>query len=254
MTGAAVLAARAALAAGAGRVYLGLLAAHDALPFDAAQPELMGRARARSCSHADVLAQSTVVCGCGGGDAMRAALPPSATMHAAAGARRRRAERDRRRRRACSAALRARAARGLRHRADAASARSGAAAAARPRPTCRPTACARPAPLADGFALHRAAQGFGQRGRARRAHAAHQPDRQRARWPRAGSGDVLAGWIGGWWAQRRRRRGPPRDRGRGLAARRGRRARRRSRGPLRASRPDRARCNARATRCATRAA
>jgi hydroxyethylthiazole kinase-like uncharacterized protein yjeF len=74
MVGAAWLAARATLAAGAGRVYCSLLD-EGAAPFDPARPELMARAAWWRSAPA-VLAQTTVVCGCGGGDAVRAALPP----------------------------------------------------------------------------------------------------------------------------------------------------------------------------------
>ncbi len=73
MTGAAVLAARGAHAAGAGRVYVDLLCA-GAPDFDAARPELMFR-RAWWQGEPAVIAAATVVCGCGGGDAVRAALP-----------------------------------------------------------------------------------------------------------------------------------------------------------------------------------
>lgn len=74
MLGAARLAARAALAAGAGRVYLGLL--DPAAPAgDAAWPELMARALPALAEPA-WLAHQTVVCGCGGGDAVAAVLPP----------------------------------------------------------------------------------------------------------------------------------------------------------------------------------
>jgi len=69
MTGAALLAASAALHAGAGRVLVDLL--DPAGPaWDTAQPELMFRP-------ADTLALqgATVVCGCGGGDAVAQALP-----------------------------------------------------------------------------------------------------------------------------------------------------------------------------------
>ncbi|MBW8828654.1 MAG: NAD(P)H-hydrate dehydratase [Burkholderiales bacterium] len=73
MSGAALLAARAALAAGAGRVYASLLdeqaPAHDVL-----RPELMFRAHWWQ-SHHDVIAATTAVCGCGGGDAVREPLP-----------------------------------------------------------------------------------------------------------------------------------------------------------------------------------
>ena len=70
MTGAAQLAAHAALAAGAGRVYLSPLG--DDLV--AQRPELMLRPRWWASSPA-VLQATTVVCGCGGGDRVREALP-----------------------------------------------------------------------------------------------------------------------------------------------------------------------------------
>ena len=69
MTGAALLAASAALHGGAGRVFVGMLG-DDTLSVDIAQPELMMRA----WESLD-LAAMTVACGCGGGDAVRAALP-----------------------------------------------------------------------------------------------------------------------------------------------------------------------------------
>lgn len=69
MAGAALLAARAALHAGAGRVYVALLG-NPGLTVDLQQPELMFRA-----PEALDLAQQVVVCGCGGGDAVRAVLP-----------------------------------------------------------------------------------------------------------------------------------------------------------------------------------
>ena len=69
MVGAALLAARAALHAGAGRVFTALL--DDlALALDPCQPELMMR-RWESLD----IAQMAVACGCGGGDAVRAVLP-----------------------------------------------------------------------------------------------------------------------------------------------------------------------------------
>ncbi len=73
MGGAALLAARAALTAGAGRVYLARLGG-NALAEDAGRPELMPREPA-SLLQPDTLAQATVVCGCGGGEAVRAVLP-----------------------------------------------------------------------------------------------------------------------------------------------------------------------------------
>jgi hydroxyethylthiazole kinase-like uncharacterized protein yjeF len=73
MAGAAWLAASAGLAAGAGRVYLSLLD-HAAPTFDGQRPELMLR-RAWWQEPPALLAASTVVCGCGGGAAVAAALP-----------------------------------------------------------------------------------------------------------------------------------------------------------------------------------
>jgi hydroxyethylthiazole kinase-like uncharacterized protein yjeF len=69
MAGAALLAASAALHAGAGRVFAGLLDPATAA-IDASQPELM----LRPWQSLD-LARMHVACGCGGGDAVRAALP-----------------------------------------------------------------------------------------------------------------------------------------------------------------------------------
>jgi ADP-dependent NAD(P)H-hydrate dehydratase / NAD(P)H-hydrate epimerase len=69
MLGAALLAARAALHAGAGRVFVGLLGG-GSMAVDPQQPELMFRSLA-----ALDMRTSTVVCGCGGGDVVRAALP-----------------------------------------------------------------------------------------------------------------------------------------------------------------------------------
>jgi ADP-dependent NAD(P)H-hydrate dehydratase / NAD(P)H-hydrate epimerase len=69
MTGAALLAASAALHAGAGRVFVGLLDG-GTLSADTSQPELMFRP-------VDALdfKSMAVVCGCGGGDAIRSQLP-----------------------------------------------------------------------------------------------------------------------------------------------------------------------------------
>jgi len=80
MSGAALLAARAAHAAGAGRVYVELLDRTRAAPrVDLLHPELMFREDwVRDSGGA--LARSTVVCGCGGGDAVRAPLPRVLSM------------------------------------------------------------------------------------------------------------------------------------------------------------------------------
>jgi ADP-dependent NAD(P)H-hydrate dehydratase / NAD(P)H-hydrate epimerase len=75
MTGAALLAARAAHASGAGRVFVEWVGLEAGAPaFDPLRPELMFRA-AWSRGPAETIANATVVCGCGGGDAVRAALP-----------------------------------------------------------------------------------------------------------------------------------------------------------------------------------
>ncbi|MBS7807751.1 NAD(P)H-hydrate dehydratase [Variovorax sp. PCZ-1] len=68
MQGAALLAARAALHAGAGRVFVGLLG--GGMVVDPMQPELMFR----DVASLD-LAGKTVVCGCGGGEEVRRVLP-----------------------------------------------------------------------------------------------------------------------------------------------------------------------------------
>jgi ADP-dependent NAD(P)H-hydrate dehydratase / NAD(P)H-hydrate epimerase len=75
MVGAAWLASRAALAAGAGRVFCSLLTPqNDALLGDLQQPEIMLRHQ-WWLGPEDLLLRTTVVCGCGGGDAVAAALP-----------------------------------------------------------------------------------------------------------------------------------------------------------------------------------
>jgi hydroxyethylthiazole kinase-like uncharacterized protein yjeF len=72
MSGAAWLAARAALRAGAGRVYVDPLDGHA--PGVPSWPELMCRPGAAAHDDA-MLRHATVVCGCGGGDAVAAVLP-----------------------------------------------------------------------------------------------------------------------------------------------------------------------------------
>jgi hydroxyethylthiazole kinase-like uncharacterized protein yjeF len=75
MTGAAILAASAAHAAGAGRVFVDLLGAGAAPPgLDPLRPELMFR-NAWWQGPVEALRAGTVVCGCGGGEAVREALP-----------------------------------------------------------------------------------------------------------------------------------------------------------------------------------
>lgn len=73
MAGAALLAARAALTAGAGRVYVARLGG-DALAADDARPEIMPR-RPAEVLQAAMMSSANVVCGCGGGTAVAALLP-----------------------------------------------------------------------------------------------------------------------------------------------------------------------------------
>ena len=76
MTGAAILAARAALHAGAGRVYVGLLGDEgDAIRWDPLCPELMFRRPGLLTQAHDLMAEATVVCGCGGGTVVAEVLP-----------------------------------------------------------------------------------------------------------------------------------------------------------------------------------
>ncbi len=74
MTGAAWLAARAGLGAGAGRVFVDLLGDGAEPAFDPHRPELMQRPGWWR-GPPQAIARSTVVCGCGGGTAVRAVLP-----------------------------------------------------------------------------------------------------------------------------------------------------------------------------------
>lgn len=73
MVGAARLAAHAALGAGAGRTWVSLLDV-DASTGDATRPEWLWAKTAWLPGHAD-LEHASVVCGCGGGTAVRDALP-----------------------------------------------------------------------------------------------------------------------------------------------------------------------------------
>ena len=74
MVGAAWLAASAALTAGAGRVYCSLV--HEGLTLaPSARPELMMRSQ-WWLQPVAILSDCTVVCGCGGGDAVRHTLSP----------------------------------------------------------------------------------------------------------------------------------------------------------------------------------
>ena len=76
MTGAAILAARAALHAGSGRVYVGLLdGSEPSAHWDPLCPELMFRRVDALLQDHRLLQGASVVCGCGGGSAVAALLP-----------------------------------------------------------------------------------------------------------------------------------------------------------------------------------
>ncbi|MBC7726682.1 MAG: NAD(P)H-hydrate dehydratase [Microbacteriaceae bacterium] len=197
LRGAALLAARAALAAGAGRAYACLLDAAQAAEVDGARPELMGWPQARL---ADAVAwrEKTLVVGCGGGDAVAALLPT-----VLAEAKRLVLDADGLNAVAADAALRtrlvARAARGLAtvltphpleaarllecSSADIQSDRLSAAQA-----------------LADQFGSTVILKGSGSVIASPGSTTAINPSGSAAL-ATAGTGDVLAGWLGGLWAQ-----------------------------------------------------
>jgi len=76
MTGAAVLAARSALHAGSGRVYVGLLdGTEPSAHWDPLCPDLMFRLVDTLLKDDRLLQGASVVCGCGGGNAVAARLP-----------------------------------------------------------------------------------------------------------------------------------------------------------------------------------
>jgi len=196
MVGAAVLAARAALAAGAGRVYLGLLAAVETAWFEPTNPELMSRTMAHLLVPA-ALDNATVVCGCGGGAAVREALPT--VLHHA---RRLVLDADGLNTVADDAglatALRARAARCLAtvltpHPLEAARL---ASTGSRDVQSNRVHAAQR---LAEAMQCTVLLKGSGSIV-ATPGHTASINPTGDARLGTAGSGDVLAGWIGGLWA------------------------------------------------------
>ena len=198
MGGAALLAGRAALAAGAGRVFVEMLDA-QALALDQARPELM--LRPGWSRHVDpaTLAHSTVVCGCGGGDSVRTALP--ALLSNAA---RLVLDADALNAIAADESLR----RQLRTRASRAQA---TVITPHPLEAARLLACSNPAIQADRLAAARrladelacvvVLKGSGSivaaPGRVPCINASGD-----ASLATAGTGDVLAGWLGGHWAQR----------------------------------------------------
>jgi hydroxyethylthiazole kinase-like uncharacterized protein yjeF len=196
MTGAAMLAGRAALAAGAGRVYLGLLAAIEPAWFEPAQPELMSRSMAQLLVPA-VLGEATVVCGCGGGNAIREVLPPvlhharrlvldADALNTVAGEA------------ALAQALRARAARGLTsvltpHPLEAArllGARSHDVQGDRLRAAQQLTDALQCTVILKGSGSIVATPG----------HTTSINPTGDARLGTAGTGDVLGGWVGGLWS------------------------------------------------------
>lgn len=199
MAGAALLAGRAAHAAGAGRVFVQLLddaaAGHDPV-----RPELMLRPEWTQRQEPAALAAATVVAGCGGGDAVRGALP-RLLAHAA------RLVLD-------ADALNAIAADEPLQTLLRARARRAAATVLTP----HPLEAARLLGLSSGAAVQAdrlaAARALAERlqcivllkgsgsvlaapGRAPSLNASGN-----AALASAGTGDVLAGWIGGLWAQR----------------------------------------------------
>ena len=195
MAGAAWLAARAALTAGAGRVYLARLDGNTDL--DPARPELMVRSVAAALQ-ADFLARCTVVCGCGGGAAVRAVLP-AVLAHSA----RLVLDADALNAVAVDAALQA----ALRNRAA-----SALPSVLTPHPleAARLLASNLAAVQADRLGQAQALadrllsvvvlKGSGSVIAAPGRTPAINPTGN-ARLGTAGSGDVLAGWLGGLWAQ-----------------------------------------------------
>lgn len=198
MSGAALLAARAAHAAGAGRVHVVLLDHSPSIArLDPIRPELMFRddwVRSR----AEVLARTTVVCGCGGGDAVRAPLPRLISL-----AHRLVLDADALNAIAAdttlAALLRARAARGR-----------GTVLTPHPLEAARLLACTTTEvqadrlratqELADRFNCVIVLKGSGSVIAAPRS-AARINSTGHAALASAGTGDVLAGWLGGRWAQ-----------------------------------------------------
>ena len=205
MVGAALLAGRAALAAGAGRVYVSAL--DPAAPgHDPLWPELMlrpGLWRDAAAMPSD----STVVCGCGGGDAMREALPVLLARAA-------RLVID-------ADALNAIAADSMLQSLLAARAARGQASVLTPHPleAARLLGAANSAAiqsdrlghaerLAARFACVVLLKGSGSVIAAPQQFSTINPSGN-ARLASAGTGDVLAGWLGGLWAAAQAQAEPP---------------------------------------------
>lgn len=196
MTGAALLASRAALAAGAGRTYVSLLDPHR-MTHDPLRPELMFRDDWWKSAEATLL-QATVVCGCGGGEAVREVLP---RLLSAAG--RLVLDADALNAIAVDAKLqtllRARAARG---RATVMTPHPLEAARLTAFDTAKVQADRLGAAqsLADDFGATVLLKGSGTVVAAPEAVPRINPTGSAAL-ATAGTGDVLAGWLGGLWAQ-----------------------------------------------------
>ena len=199
MGGAALLAARAAHAAGAGRVYVDLLDRTPGAPrVDLLRPELMFRDDWVRAS-GEALARTTVVCGCGGADAVRAPLPRLLSV-----ARRLVLDADALNALATDASLatllRARAARG-----------HASVLTPHPLEAARLLACTTDqvqadrlraaAELANRFACVVVLKGSGSVLAAPNA-VPRINSTGNAALATAGTGDVLAGWLAGRWAQR----------------------------------------------------
>lgn len=196
MAGAAALAARAALTAGAGRVYLSSLDP-AAATLDATRPELMCRRLAIALEPA-MLGLGTTVCGCGGGSAVRDVLPP--VLHHAC-----RLVLDADALNAVAAdsglsrALKARAARGLHtvltpHPLEAARLLNCTAEQVQADRLCSAQQ------LAARYEATIVLKGSGSVIASVDGRVSINPTGN-ARLGTAGSGDVLAGWTGGLWAQ-----------------------------------------------------
>ena len=205
MGGAALLAGRAALVGGAGRVYVSALDP-DAPQLDMLWPELMLRPNLWRESGA-ALASATVVCGCGGGDAVREALPLLMT-------------------RAARLVLDADALNAI--ATDTALQTLLTARAGRGQTTVltpHPLEAARLAGVAGAAEVQSDRLGHAQRlaertgcivllkGSGSVIAAPQQPSRinasGNARLASAGTGDVLAGWLGGLWAAAQAQVPPP---------------------------------------------
>lgn len=195
MAGAALLAARAALAAGAGRVYLARL--DGVVEPDPQRPELMTRPLDQALS-TTLLQQATVVCGCGGGQAVHGVLPT--LLHHAA-----QLVLDADALNAVAAdpglrtTLRARAARGrptvlTPHPLEAARLLGCSTA------DVQADRLAQAQTLADGLQAVVVLKGSGSVVAAPGQTPAINPSGN-ARLGTGGTGDVLAGWLGGVWAQ-----------------------------------------------------